>query len=50
MHIVILDAFALNPGDLAWEELYDLGQLDIYDRTPTDLILERVKNADAIFY
>ncbi len=48
LKIVILDAFALNPGDLSWDWLKNLGECDIYDRTPADQILERCKGADIV--
>src|SRR5260221_1120658 len=46
--IVILDGFTLNPGDLSWSGLEDLGQLEIYDRTPPELVLERAKGAPIV--
>lgn len=49
MQIVILDAYALNPGDLTWNKIKELGDCNIYDRTPTELILDRAKEADAIY-
>lgn len=49
MKIVVLDAFTLNPGDLSWNKIKELGECTIYDRTPAELVLERAKNADAIF-
>ena len=33
MKIVILDAYAANPGDLSWDEFAALGELTVYDRT-----------------
>ena len=33
MKIVVLDGQAVNPGDLSWEPLSELGQLQIYERT-----------------
>lgn len=48
MKIVILDSYALNPGDLTWEWLETLGDCEIYHRTPQDKILERCKSADII--
>lgn len=48
LKIVILDAFALNPGDLSWDWLKKLGECDIYDRTPADKILERCIGADIV--
>jgi glycerate dehydrogenase len=34
MKIVVLDGYCLNPGDLSWDALRALGDLDVYDRTP----------------
>ena len=53
MKIVVLDGYTLNPGDLSWEGLEELGEVIVYDRTsynPNDieLIIERSKDADAI--
>lgn len=49
MKIVVLDGYTLNPGDLNWEPLTLLGDTTVYDRTPSDLIIERSKHADIIF-
>lgn len=49
MKIVILDAYALNPGDLNWHEIEKLGDCEIYDRTPPELTQERAAGADVIF-
>jgi glycerate dehydrogenase len=48
MNIVVLDGFALNPGDLSWERLQQLGNVEVYDRTPTDKIIERIGDAEFI--
>ena len=48
MKIVMLDAYTTNPGDLSWDFMNDFGDVTIYDRTPTDKILERVKDADIV--
>lgn len=48
MDIVVLDGYALNPGDLSWEGLRRLGNLKIYDRTPEDKIIERIGDAEII--
>ncbi|MBT4822947.1 MAG: D-2-hydroxyacid dehydrogenase, partial [Lentisphaerae bacterium] len=37
MKIVVLDGFALNPGDLSWEAIAKMGELELHDRTPTEL-------------
>ncbi len=48
LKFVVLDSFALNPGDLSWDWLKLLGECEIYDRTPKDKILERCMGADVI--
>ena len=37
MNIVILDGYALNPGDLSYDCLRQFGTLTIYDRTSMTL-------------
>lgn len=49
MEIVILDGYTLNPGDLSWEKLETLGNLTVYDRTPKNLISERIGGAEVVF-
>lgn len=49
LKIVVLDGYTLNPGDLSWERLEELGELDLYDRTPKDKILERIGSAEIVF-
>jgi glycerate dehydrogenase len=46
--IVVLDGFTLNPGDLSWSALEELGQLDLYDHTPPELTLERAQGAPIV--
>ena len=49
MKIVVLDGLTLNPGDLGWDALEKLGELSVYDRTPPELVVERIDDADAVF-
>lgn len=49
MKIVVLDGYTLNPGDLSWKNLEELGELTVYDRTPAELVLERSANAEILF-
>lgn len=49
MKIVVLDGYTLNPGDLSWERLEQLGNLTVYDRTAPDKVLERAADADVVF-
>lgn len=48
MKIVVLDGYAANPGDLSWDDLKSLGECVIYDRTSSDEVLERAKNAEIL--
>lgn len=48
MKIVVLDGYTLNPGDLSWEGLIELGDTIIYDHTPAELILERASGAEIV--
>ncbi len=43
--IIVLDGYTLNPGDLSWEGLSALGELTVYDRTPHNLVAERIADA-----
>ena len=36
MKIVILDGYALNPGDLSYDVLKQFGDLAVYDRTDSE--------------
>ena len=48
MKIVVLDGYALNPGDLSWEGIRKMGEVEIYERTPEAKILERAKGAEVL--
>jgi glycerate dehydrogenase len=48
MQIVVLDGFALNPGDLSWEGLKSLGKCQIYDRSKPEEIFNRIKDAEVV--
>lgn len=51
MKIIVLDGYTLNPGDLSWAELENLGEVKIYDRTNFDdaEIISRIGDAEIIF-
>ncbi|NIV13812.1 MAG: D-2-hydroxyacid dehydrogenase, partial [Aliifodinibius sp.] len=48
MNIVVLDGYTLNPGDLSWEQLEELGNCRIYDHTSPEQVVERARNADVL--
>lgn len=49
MKIVVLDGYALNPGDLSWEGLGKFGELTVFDRTTPEEITQRATGADVLF-
>ena len=49
MKIVVLDGYALNPGDLSWEPLKAFGDVTVYDRTATEAEgIARIGDAEII--
>lgn len=48
MKIVILDGHTINPGDLSWDKLKEYGELTVYERTPKELIVTRIGNAEIV--
>ncbi|HXS57259.1 MAG TPA: hypothetical protein VN726_14105, partial [Hanamia sp.] len=46
--IVVLDGYALNPGDLSWESLKQLGETLIYDRSSDAETVSRIVDADIV--
>lgn len=48
MNIVILDGYALNPGDLSYDCLRQFGELTVYDRTAPEELIARAMDADAV--
>ncbi len=48
MHIVILDGYAMNPGDLDWQPVQALGECTIYDRTPASEVVARAAGAEIV--
>lgn len=49
MKIVVLDGYTLNPGDLSWDALKQLGDVTVYDRTQKADIAARIQDADAVY-
>ncbi|NLJ43996.1 MAG: D-2-hydroxyacid dehydrogenase [Bacteroidales bacterium] len=48
MKIVILDGYTINPGDLSWDGLRELGELAVYDRTMPEQVYERAAGAEVL--
>lgn len=48
MKIIVLDAYAANPGDISWDDFDKLGNVTIYDRTPPELVAGRIGDAEIV--
>ncbi len=48
MKIVILDGHAVNPGDLSWDALRTLGELEVFSRTAENEVVSRASEADIV--
>src|ERR1700687_4561735 len=48
MKIVVLDGHALNPGDLSWDALHALGELQVFDRTEDDQVVARAHDSEIV--
>lgn len=46
--IVVADGYALNPGDLSWDEIRSLGSLTVYDRTTPEELPQRAGEAELL--
>jgi glycerate dehydrogenase len=48
MKIIALDTYPINPGDLSWTGVTELGDCTLYDRTSAAEIYERARGAEII--
>jgi len=48
MRIVVLDGYTLNPGDLSWDGLREIGHCEIYDRTSPEDVVSRARGAEIV--
>ena len=48
MKIVVLDAYTLNPGERRWEDLEELGEVVVHDRTAQLDVVRRAKDAEVV--
>ena len=49
MKIVVTDGFTLPPGALPWDALRELGEVEVYERSLPEQVLERCQRADIVF-
>ena len=48
MKIVILDAYTVDQGELTWDGLKELGEVEAYERTAPDEVIARCKGAEIV--
>lgn len=48
MKIVVLDGYTLNQGERDWEELNELGEVTVHDRTEPDEVIRRAEGAEVV--
>ena len=48
MHVVVLDGYTLNPGDLSWDELERLGTCEVFDRSQPEEVVRRASEAQIV--
>jgi glycerate dehydrogenase len=48
LKIVVLDGFALNPGDLSWEKLKEIGECVVFDRTKPEEVFDQANDAEVL--
>ena len=48
MKIVILDAYTIDQGELAWDKLNELADVETYERTSPDEVVARCKGAEIV--
>ncbi len=48
MKIVVLDGYTVNPGDLSWEPLEELGECTVYERTSPEELHKHAVDADIL--
>jgi glycerate dehydrogenase len=48
MKITVLDGYCLNTGDLSWDPLRAFGEVEVFDRTPADQVVERAAGSAVV--
>jgi glycerate dehydrogenase len=46
--LVVVDGYTVNPGDHSWDGFRAVADIEVYDRTPAPLLIERARNADLV--
>ncbi len=46
MRTVVLDGYTVSHGDISWERWNELGDFDLYERTPQDEVVNRLRDTE----
>ena len=46
--LVVLDGYALNPGDLSWDAISNLTEITVHERTSPREVVERARGAELV--
>src|SRR5258708_34144334 len=46
--LVVVDGYTVNPGDHSWDGFRAVTDLEVYDRTPPPLVVERARDVDLV--
>ena len=46
--IVVIDGYTINPGDNPWDELSEMGELKVYERSSSAEVTERCRDAEIV--
>lgn len=49
MKLCVLDGYCLNPGDLSWDELRAVCEVEVHERTPPELVVPRSEGSALLF-
>lgn len=49
MKITVLDGYAANPNEFSWDEFKKVADIQVYERTPENLVVQRIGDSDGIF-
>ncbi len=48
LRIVVIDGCTINPGDNPWDELSEMGELAVYERSSPEQVFDRCRDADIV--
>lgn len=46
--LVVVDGYTVNPGDHSWDGFRTVADIEVHDRTPASLVVERTRDAELV--